>query len=103
MILIQEGSYLELFSRDKILEVLLVSLICIVIVFLILSLIIGVCSLSSKGVEVVNAKTHINPKDENKILESDEDAVVAALVATIEFNKETGKNARLKSIKRIDD
>ena len=38
-----------------------------------------------------------------KILEEDEDAVVASLVATIEFNKETGKNARLKSIKRIDD
>ena len=45
----------------------------------------------------------INPKEENKILEEDEDAVVASLVATIEFNKETGKNARLKSIKRIDD
>ena len=37
------------------------------------------------------------------LLEEDEDAVVASLVATIEFNKETGKNARLKSIKRIDD
>ena len=59
--------------------------------------------IKAKGVEVVNAKTHINPKEENKILEEDEDAVVASLVATIEFNKETGKNARLKSIKRIDD
>ena len=103
MILIQDGNYLENLSRDKIVEVLLISLICILIVFLILTLIIGVCSLSTKGVEVVNAKTHINPKEENKILEEDEDAVAASLVATIEFNKETDKNARLKSIKRIDD
>ena len=40
---------------------------------------------------------------DDSIPEEDEDAVVASLVATIEFNKETGKNARLKSIKRIDD
>ena len=68
MILIQDGNYLENLSRDKIIEVLLISLICILIVFLILTLIIGVCSLSTKGVEIVNAKTHINPKEENKIL-----------------------------------
>lgn len=100
---VQDNNYLESLTRDKILEVLLVSVICIVIVFLILSLIIGVCSLSSKGVELTMKRTHIMPKEENKLLEEDEDAVVASLVATIEFNKETGKNARLKSIKRIDD
>ena len=66
MILIQDGNYLENLSRDKIIEVLLISLICILIVFLILTLIIGVCSLSTKGVEIVNAKTHINPKEETK-------------------------------------
>ena len=38
----------------------------------------------------------------SKLLETDKDAVVAALVATIEFNKETGKDAKLVSIKRID-
>ena len=45
---------------------------------------------------------NILPKEENKLLETDKDAVVAALVATIEFNKETGKDAKLVSIKRID-
>ena len=33
----------------------------------------------------------------------DEDAVVAVLVATIEFYKQTGKEAVVKSIKRIED
>ncbi|MDY3761459.1 MAG: hypothetical protein SO106_00515, partial [Candidatus Onthovivens sp.] len=61
-----------------------------------------VCSLIFKIINKVDAKMNILPKEENKLLETDKDAVVAALVATIEFNKETGKDAKLVSIKRID-
>lgn len=85
-----------------IVDSLLVSLIAIVMVFAILLIIILISGGFSKGLEIVDSKTHINPKEENKILETDEDAVVASLVATIDFHKETKKNARLVSIKRID-
>ena len=50
----------------------------------------------------IDSKTKIMPRPENKLLETDEDAVVALLVATIDFEKETNKDSNLISIKRID-
>ena len=85
-----------------VLDALLIALIAIVIVFLVLGIIIFVTAIFQKGVEVVEKKTQINPRKENKILNEDEDAVVAVLVATIEFHKETGKDARVVSIKKVD-
>lgn len=82
---------------------LIVSGIAILVVFVVLIIIIAVCGGFAKGIEKVEAMTEIKPKPENKILESDEDAVVAALVATIDFHKETGKDARLVSIKKLED
>ena len=84
-------------------EALLVALISILIVFLVLSVIIFVTWLMQKSMEKINAKTNILPKEENKILSEDENAVVAALVATMEFYRETGKDVRIVSIKRIED
>jgi len=84
-------------------DALLISLIAIVLVFLVLVIIILATSGISKGMEKVEAKTHILPKEENKLLNEDEDAVIAALVATIDYHKETGKNAKLISITRIDE
>ena len=84
-------------------EALLIALIAIVIVFLVLSIIILITYLFQKGMDVVEKKTQIMPKKENEILNSDEDAVVATLVASMEFHKETGKDARVVSIKRIED
>ncbi len=80
----------------------LVALIAIVIVFLVLLIIILITSIFQKGIEVVEKNTQINPKPENAILNDDEDAVVAVLVATIEFHKETGKEARVLSITKVD-
>lgn len=94
--------YLGTLDSSKIGEVLLISLIAIAIVFTILVVIILICSVFSKGIEIVDKKTKILPKEENALLEQDEDAVVASLVATIEFHKQFKKNARLVSIKRID-
>jgi len=82
---------------------LLVSLIAIVLVFLVLALLIGISWLVNYGVEKGIAKTAILPKEENKILDEDKDAVVAVLAATIDFNKETGKNAEVISVSRIED
>lgn len=97
-----EYGFLGELNRNNMGQVLLISLIAILIVFTILVIIIAVCSAASKTIEVVDKKTKILPKEHNKLLETDDDAVVAALVATIEFNKETKKDARLVSIKRID-
>lgn len=84
-------------------DALLVSLIAIVIVFLVLGIIIFITFLFQKGMEVVDKHTMILPRKENQILNDDEDAVVAVLTATIDFYKETGKDARVISITRIED
>lgn len=85
-----------------VLEALLIALIAIIIVFLVLGIIIFVTYLFQKGVDVVERKTQIKPRKENQILNEDEDAVVAVLAATIDFYKETGKDARVISIKKVD-
>ena len=82
---------------------LLIAIIAIFIVFLVLSIIIFVTWLLQKSMEKINAKTNILPKEENKILSEDENAVVASLVAVMEFYRETGKDVRIVSIKRIED
>ena len=82
---------------------LLIAIIAIFIVFLVLSIIIFITWLLQKSMEKINAKTNILPKEENKILSEDENAVIASLVATMEFYRETGKDVRIVSIKRIED
>ena len=84
-------------------EALLVAIVAIFIVFLVLSVIIFITWLFQKGMEKIDARTNILPKEENKILSEDENAVVASLVATMEFYRETGKDVRIVSIKRIED
>lgn len=84
-------------------EAFLIALIAIIIVFAVLLVIIAITHLFQKGMKVVDRFTTISPKEENKILNEDEDAVVAVLVATIEFYKECGKEACVKSITRIED
>lgn len=82
---------------------LIVALIAIAIVFAALLVIIVISSLIQMGMKKVDSFSHIQPREENKILDEDEDAAVAAIVATIDFYKETKQNARLVSIKKIED
>ena len=84
-------------------EAFLIAAVAILIVFLVLGIIIFVTWAMQKGMEKIDAMTNILPKEENKILSEDENAVVAALVATMEFYRETGKDVRIVSIKRIED
>ena len=84
-------------------DALLVALVAILIVFAVLAIIIFTTWLLQKGMEKIEAKTNILPKEENKILSEDPNAVVAALVATMEFYRETGKDVRIVSIKRIEE
>ena len=81
----------------------LVALIAICIVFLVLAIIIFITWSMQKGMEKIDTMTNILPREENKILSEDENAVVATLIASIEFYRETGKEARVVSIKRIGD
>ena len=84
-------------------EAFLIALVAILIVFLVLAIIISVTWGMQKGMEKIDAKTNILPREENKILNEDENAVVAALVASMDFYRETGKEVRIVSIKRIED
>lgn len=96
---------LALIDKDKvdIPMALLISLICFVVVFVILILIIAICHYLFKGIDKVDNMININAKNkENEILNEDKDAQVALIVATIEYQKETGKDVKVKSIKRID-
>ena len=86
-----------------IIDSLLVTLIAVIIVFAVLTVIILVTSASSMAISIMDKKANINPRKENAILQDDEDAVVASLVATIDFYKETKQNARLVSIKRVEE
>ena len=84
-------------------EAFLVAIVAIFIVFLVLGIIVFVTWSMQKGMEKIDAKTNILPREENKILSEDENSVVAALVASMEFYRETGKEPRIVSIKRIED
>lgn len=82
---------------------LVVALVAILLVFLVLTIIILVTTAIQKGMETVEARTKILPRKENQILDDDPDAAVAALVAVIDFHKETGKDAEIVSIKKMED
>ena len=82
-------------------EAFLIAAIAILIVFLVLGVIIFVTWAMQKGMEKIDAATNILPREENKILEEDPNAVIASLVATMEFYRETGKDVRIVSVKRI--
>ena len=84
-------------------EAFLIAAIAILIGFLVLGVIIFVTWAMQKGMEKVDAATNILPREENKILSEDPNAVVAALVATMEFYRETGKDVRIVSVKRIEE
>jgi len=84
-------------------ESLLIALVAILIVFVTLLVIIFASTGVQKGTDAVIGAIAINPRKENKILATDKDAVAAALVATIDFHRETGKNARIVSITEIEE
>ena len=85
------------------LDALWISLIAIAIVIMTLVVVILISGAFQKGIQEVTKRTEILPKKENQILESDEDAVAAALAAVIDFHRETGKDARIRSIRLWED
>jgi len=97
------GVYPNRYENFGLLDSLIVSGIAILVVFIVLIIIIIACGGFQKGIEKIECKTQIKPRPENQILEDDEDAVAAVLVATIDFNKETGENARLVSVTKVEE
>ena len=85
------------------LDALWISLLAIGIVIITLAVVILITALFQKGISAVESRTEIMPRKENRILESDEDAVAAALAAVIDFHRETGKDARIVSIRLWED
>ena len=84
-------------------DALLIALVAILIVFVTLLIVILTTALFQKGITFVEEKTTLLPREENKLLLTDQDAVIAVLVATIDFHKETGKEPRVLSIQRIEE
>lgn len=95
--------YIPIGETFGLVDALIVAFIAILIVFAVLSVIIVVTSVFSKVLIKVDNKKNINPRIENKILEEDEDAVVATIVASMDYYNETKKNARLVSITREEE
>jgi len=95
--------YTPIGEKFAFLDALIVAIIAILLVFLVLTLIILIASAFSKFIVMIENKKYIKPRIENKILEEDEDAVVATLVASIDYYRETKKNARVVSITREEE
>ena len=107
--------FLALYGDDiKIGEAILIAIISILIVFAVLFLIIIIINLlqkllfskssnkDEKPVENVKSEkqTSVNKTVKNTEIK-DEDMMVAALIATIDYTNETKKDVRLVSIKQI--
>ncbi len=95
--------YTPLGNEFGFLDSIITSVVSIIIVFLVLALIIAIASLFSKIIMKIDVKRNIKPRKENKILEEDEDAVVATIVASMDFYRETNKHARLVKITREEE
>ena len=94
-------------------KALIVSLIAILVVFLVLCIVIGAVKLMQLGYEKFGKKEsatkqvststpeeakYAQPK---KVEITDDDMMVATLIATIDYTNETKKDVKVKSIRRI--
>lgn len=95
--------YTPINGNFSLLDALIVAFIAILIVFIVLALIIIVASIFSKIIIEINKKNNINSRIENKIIEEDEDALAAVIVASIDYYNETKKHAKLVSITKEEE
>lgn len=89
-------------------ESLLIALVCILIVFAMLALLWGIVALFRllpKKQQKTEESRPVVISDNKKTLKlediTDDDMMVAALVATIEYHNETGKDVKVTSIKEL--
>lgn len=86
----------------------LYALLAIVMVFAVLLIIIGITSLVFKLMGLFELKAELEKKKDPEIPSAgktteieDEDMMAAVLVATIDYRDLTGKDVRLRSVRRI--
>lgn len=94
-------------------DALLPALICIIVVFIILAIVMAIVMVlnhiktSKKNInnsEVTKMKnTNVSPVNKTMKLEDikDEEMMVAVLIATIDYRKETKKDVRLINVKQV--
>ena len=95
--------YTPIGNEFNIMDAVLITLISVVIVFFVLSIIIAITSIFSKILLVIDNKKKINPRLENRLLDEDEDAIAATIVASMDFYNETGKHPKVVSVKRREE
>lgn len=91
-------------DKIDILEGLLIAVVAILMVFIVLFLIILCVKLLSvfcKNIKDEKPAAKADKKVSKMTDIKDEDMMVAALIATIDYSNETGKDVRLVSIKQI--
>lgn len=81
-------------------EVTIISMVIVFSILLLLSLLLELFRFMPKS-ERINKKYKKKKRSFVNFEKMDEDMQVAALVATIDYREEIGKEVRLKSIKRI--
>ena len=77
----------------------LLSILCILVVFLVLIAISLILSLNNK-IRALDVKEVVKMKDGTEL---DEDAMAAVLVATLDYRKERKEDVKVISCKLIDD
>lgn len=95
--------YVPIGNEFGLLDSIIVAVIAIAIVFMVLAFIIAISTIFSKIIVNIEKRKHIKPRKENKLLEEDEDAVIATIVASMDHYIETKKHARLVSITREEE
>ena len=95
--------YTPIGDKFVFLDSIIVAIISILIVFTVLIVIISVASIFSKILINLDKKNNIKPRKENKLLDEDEDAVAAVLVASIDYYNETKKHAKLVKITKEEE
>ena len=95
--------YTQIGESFGLLDSLIITIVAVCIVFSVLAIIIVITGIFSKIINHVNKKKIINPRIENKILDEDEDAVVAAIVASMDYYNEEKKNVRVVSVTRDEE
>ena len=90
--------YTPIGDKFEFVDSLIVAIISILIVFAVLVVIISIASVFSKVLINLDNRNNIKPRKENKLLDEDEDAVAAVLVASIDYYNETKKHAKLVKI-----
>ena len=92
--------YTPIGNEFNIIDALFVTIISVAIVFIVLVLIIAISSIFSQIIMKIEKKNKINARIENKLLDEDEDAVVATIVASMEFYNETKTHPRVVGVSR---